>query len=463
MTTPLKLNSTTTQAPACSQPRHPKDWIIGIDRSDTRLDVHQRRRDGTQRTHYQVPNTPEALHAWIASWPALDPHTTRCIAFEQPCRQLIGLFHHEVSQGHLRLYALNPHTPQAIRQAFTPSHDKTDQRDATAIAEVLAHHEDKLTRWQHQPASARTRLLRRLTEDRRHTVDERTALTNALIAILKETYPQALALCGDDLWRTLATDLLKRWPTLAELQSAKPDTIRRFYYAHHSNRSDVIEQRLATIKTAQPITDDECALASARRKVLRLVEQIAVLTRHISEYEKTIEQEYAQHPDKALYDTLPGAGPTLAPRLAAVMGEDRSAYADAQALQSRSGVAPIRRQSGKKSVTMRRIVCPQFERQSFHEWAGEAAKKCSWSKAYYQSQREAGKLHHTAVRALAYKWQRILWRCWQDGTTYDEAKYLAALRKNGSHLIARIEQLQAQPKPTRTKPSPPVKNSTKNP
>jgi transposase len=446
---------------------HPHDWIIGIDRSDTRLDVCQRRRDGSERSDYQVANTPEALHAWVQSWPALEPGTARCIAFEQPCRQLIGFFHTEVSEGRVRLYALNPQTPMAMRKAFTPSLDKTDARDANAIADVLAHHEDKLARWLWRPAPARTRLLRRLVEDRRQAVDERTALTNALIAILKEVYPQALDLVGDDLWRVLATDFLRKWPSLSELQSAKPDTVRRFYYAHNSNRMDVIEKRIALIKAAQPVTLDECAHQSARRKLLRLVDQIAVLARHIAEYEAAIAAEYAQHPDKALYDSLPGAGPTFAPRLAAVIGEERSLYDSAQALQARSGIAPIRKQSGKKSLTVRRIVCPQFERQTFVEWAGETIPKSVWAKAYYQSQIEAGKMHHTAVRALAYKWQRILWRCWQNGTPYDEAHYLAALRKQGSHLIARMEALQTQPKPAAklagTKPATAVKKTRKTP
>jgi hypothetical protein len=92
------------------------------------------------------------------------------------------------------------------------------------------------------------------------------------------------------------------------------------------------------------------------------------------------------------------------------------------------------------------ITCPFLH--------GESIPKSLWAKAYYQSQIEAGKMHHTAVRALAYKWQRILWRCWQDGVPYNEARYLAALRKQGSPLIARIEALQAQPKPPARTPHP---------
>lgn len=40
-----------------------------------------------------------------------------------------------------------------------------------------------------------------------------------------------------------------------------------------------------------------------------------------------------------------------------------------------------------------------------------------------------------AVRAMADKWIRILYRCWQTRTPYDEAVYLPALKRRGSPLI----------------------------
>jgi hypothetical protein len=49
--------------------------------------------------------------------------------------------------------------------------------------------------------------------------------------------------------------------------------------------------------------------------------------------------------------------------------------------------------------------------------------------------KRSGKSHPKAIRALAYKWGRILWRCWQDGVPYDEEKYLAALRRKRSPLV----------------------------
>ena len=59
--------------------------------------------------------------------------------------------------------------------------------------------------------------------------------------------------------------------------------------------------------------------------------------------------------------------------------------------------------------------------------------------AYYKLQLSGGKSTQMAKRALAYKWQRIIYRCWQDRVPYDEAKYLERLRATGSPLIALME------------------------
>jgi hypothetical protein len=47
--------------------------------------------------------------------------------------------------------------------------------------------------------------------------------------------------------------------------------------------------------------------------------------------------------------------------------------------------------------------------------------KSAWGRAYYEHQLARGKKHHTAIRTLAYKWIRILYRCWKDGIPYVES------------------------------------------
>lgn len=49
-----------------------------------------------------------------------------------------------------------------------------------------------------------------------------------------------------------------------------------------------------------------------------------------------------------------------------------------------------------------------------------------WAREYYEHQRKAGKGHNTAVRALAFKWIRILFRCWKDNVNYSELVYTKA-------------------------------------
>jgi hypothetical protein len=50
-------------------------------------------------------------------------------------------------------------------------------------------------------------------------------------------------------------------------------------------------------------------------------------------------------------------------------------------------------------------------------------------------QRAKGSAHQAALRALAFKWIRILYRCWKDRTPYNEATYLTALKCRGSPLL----------------------------
>ena len=76
---------------------------------------------------------------------------------------------------------------------------------------------------------------------------------------------------------------------------------------------------------------------------------------------------------------------------------------------------------------------------AFHEYAKESILHSRWAAAYYKQQRERGGGHNTAVRALAYKWQRIIWKCWQDRVPYQEDIYEAALRRRNSPLAAALE------------------------
>ena len=155
----------------------------------------------------------------------------------------------------------------------------------------------------------------------------------------------------------------------------------------------------------------------------------------LTDFDTAIAQRAQSHPDCPLFQALPGAGPVFASRLLVAFGEQRERYPSATALQKYAGIAPVTERSGKKAWVHWRLQCPKFLRQSFVEWAAESIRHSFWAQVYSQQQRDKGKAHQAAVRALAFKWIRILYRCWQERTPYDEATYLQALTRRGSSLI----------------------------
>ena len=340
----------------------------------------------------------------------------------------------------LHVFAVHPVTSARYRSAFTPSGAKDDLPDAQVLLELLQRHRDKLTPL--TLADAATRELAGLCEARRDLVDRRTQLLNQLIACLKKFYPQALALAGDPLASPLALAFLTRWPDLITLKAARPATIKSFYYTHNVRRPETVRVRLDLIAHARALTTDAALVSVAVRQLRVLVEQLRVVQKHVAGFDQAIAQAFAAHPEAALFGDLPGAGAVLAPRVLLAFGTERARYPDPSSLQKYAGLAPVREKSGGALWTHWRWHAPTFLRQSFIEWAAQTVVYCPWAKAYYQRMKAKDKGHWAILRALAFKWVRILWKCWQDRTPYDESRYLKQLARRRSPLAQALPQTQ---------------------
>ncbi|MCK8688242.1 IS110 family transposase, partial [Pseudomonas umsongensis] len=88
-----------------------------------------------------------------------------------------------------------------------------------------------------------------------------------------------------------------------------------------------------------------------------------------------------------------------------------------------------------KTVVYWRYQCSTFLRQTFVEWAAHSITQSTWAEAYYRQQRAKGCSYQATLRALAFKWIRIVYRCWKTSTYYDEKAYLQALTGRGSTLV----------------------------
>ncbi len=371
----------------------------------------------------KIDHTPEAVEAWAVELAQRFSGRPVAVALEQSRGALLAKL---TKYAHLVIYPVHPTSLARYREAFYPSGAKDDPVDARLLLDLLCHHRDRLRRW--EPDTVETRTLQFLVEDRRRLVNERTRQTNRLTDRLKLYFPQVRE-WFDDLASPLVRDLLLRWPTLEELQKARPATLRQFFRHHNCRSSERIEERLQQIQRAIPATYDLAVIQSSVAMVKTMVELIATLRQGIAELERAIENLFAQHPDAELFRSLPGAGPAMAPRLLAAFGTQRDRYASAADLQSYSGIAPVVERSGKKERTHVRWACPRFLRQTFHEWAGHSLAGSAWAHEYYDRQLAKGSGHHAAVRALAFKWLRILYRCWKNRTPYEEATYQEVLRR----------------------------------
>ena len=225
---------------------------------------------------------------------------------------------------------------------------------------------------------------------------------------------------------------MKKWPNFEAFQQAKPSTIKRFFYGHNVRSPKIVNQAMESAAKGQALTTDRAIVESSSCLALAHLEVIQTLNHKIEDYDRRIEKLFHNHAEAPLFSNLPGAGPAMAPRLLSFFGTDRSRYEAAANVQSFCGVAPVTKSSGKSKVVYMRRACPKFDRQSFHEFARLSVAKCQWARNYVEYYTAKGTKYHSIIRALAFKWIRILFRCWKNRTPYNEDQYMKMLVKRGS-------------------------------
>jgi transposase len=370
---------------------------------------------------------PEVIGQWVAELRARFGGRPVAVAIEQSRGALI---HALLSHEFLVIFPIHPTTVARFREAFKFSGAKSDPLDTDQILEILTKHLELLKAL--TPDTEETRLLARLVEHRRRAVELRTSHIQAAQASLKEYFPQALDILSGNVTSRLACDFLHKWPDFPAFQQAKPSTVKRFFHGHNVRSPKVLEKVLQIAEKSQALTIDRAIVESGARVSQMHLEVIQTLNRSIQEYDQQIEKLFADHPEAKFFGDIPGAGPALAPRVLVAFGTDRSRYEGAANFQSFSGIAPVTKQSGRTRVVYARCACPKFLRQTFHEVARLSVATCQWARNYVDYYTEKGKKYHTIIRALAFKWIRILFRCWKNRRPYNDAEYMQAIKKRGS-------------------------------
>jgi len=350
----------------------PYKATVGIDWADQKHDVFVRFANGDSYRR-KIDSRPEALQEWLLELRSACAEGKIAIALEQ---RRGALFYHLCTHlNWIDLYPINPHSLASFRLTFFSSRAKDDPIDSQLLEELVRTHSDRLRPY--QPESTTERKLDQYCRHRRSLLDLATKTELKLISTLKQYFPLAV-----NLFAAVGMSL--------------------------------IEPLVLTTKC--------------------LADQLRQFNKVIKEFDHKIKELFKSHPDHFLFENFPGAGEQLAPRLLSLFGSDRARWADATDIQKYSGIAPVIERSGKSVWVHRRLSRPKFICQTFHEFAQQSVQHSSWAKQFYQRQRDSGKSHHSAIRALAFKWIRIICACWKANKPYDESFYVQALAGKNSPL-----------------------------
>ena len=169
--------------------------------------------------------------------------------------------------------------------------------------------------------------------------------------------------------------------------------------------------------------------SEARRDaVLAMARALRALNRSIRDLDRSVVAHLGEHPDAAVFGSLPRAGQVNAAQMLAEWGDSREAYDGPEAVAALSGMAPVTRRSGKHLAVGFRWACNTRFRNAMATFADNSRHASPWAATVYGDAIGRGADHPHAVRILARAWIRVIYRCWVDGVAYDPARHGAARR-----------------------------------
>jgi transposase len=331
------------------------------------------------------------------------------------------------------VYPLNPKSAQAYRERKAPSGVKDDRLDAWSFADALRVDGQD---WKAlRPEEPLIKELRLLCRDEVALIEQRTAFISQLRHALAEYYPAALEAFED--WTSVSAWMfLQRFPSPELLAQAGRRQWQKFLHTRRLWGSDQGPRRMEIFAHATELSGSASTANAKSLLALSLVQMLFVIEKQLAVYRQRIEELFARHPDHDLFGSLPGAGPKIAPRLLAEIGDDRERFdGDAQNLQCLGGTAPVTKRSGKYRHCHRRWACDKHLRHAIHLFAEQSLSRCAWAQIYYQHHRQKDRSHADALRRLGHRWLKILHKIWIDRTPYDSELHHRNQLQHGSWIL----------------------------
>ena len=341
------------------------------------------------------------------------------VAIERPDGRLVDLL---LEAGH-PVVPVKPNAIKTWRDGEVPSGAKSDTADAAFIADYLRARARQLR--PAEPYSDQALALRTVVRTRGDTVEMRVAATSQLSALLDAHWPGARAIFAD-VESPISLAFLTCFPTPAAAVHLGEKRMAAFLAVHGYSGRRTAAQLLARLRAAPAGTSRQALTQALHDAVLAAVAVLQALNAPVKNLDRSVAAHLGEHPDGAIFTSLPRSGQVNAAQVLAEWGDCRPAYEHPDSVAALAGVTPVTRESGKHRAVHFRWACNKRFRVAITTFADNSRHASPWAAQIYDNARAAGKDHPHAIRILARAWVRVSYRCWLDGIPYDPARHGAA-------------------------------------
>ena len=300
----------------------------------------------------------------------------------------------------------------AAMSAAYAGEGKTDAKDAYVIAETARLRRDLAA------IDADTDLVRNLavlTGHRADLIADRVRMINRLRDLMTGVFP-SLERAFDYSSHKGALVLLTGY--------ASPDRIRRVGQTRLAswlrNRNvrgsaDVAARAVSAAKAQSVVLAGQELTASI---IAELASGILALDERLKALDARIEETFAEHPQAAIIQSMPGFGSFLGASLLVGAGDLR-AFPSAGHLAAAAGLVPVPNDSGQRTGNLHRpLRYSRPLRHVFYLSAQTSMMRAGPNRDYYLKKRARGATHSQAVIALARRRIDVLWALLRENRTW---------------------------------------------
>jgi transposase len=373
----------------------------------------------------------DALCRWIMTTADAKPGEI-AVAIEVPHGAVVETL---LERGFV-VHSINPKQLDRFRDRLTVAGAKDDRRDAQVLADALRTDGHRFRRLHvEDPLVIELREWSRLADELQH---ERVRLGNRVREQLLRYFPQMLQGLPPVVTAAFAA-IWRRIPTPAEAQRIRVATVAQLLRVARVRRITAVDL-LARLREP-PVQVGAGTIAAATAHIRCAIDRLRVVTEQLTGARRQLrrlldalaDQHRAAHDgdldDVTILRSIPGLGPIV---LGTLVGEAAQPVAarDYDALRALAGVAPVTKnsgkRSGKRSFVVMRTACNPRLREATHHWARVAAQRDPKSRRTYAELRARGHSHGRALRSIADRLLALACAMLRSRTLFDPGKRLVA-------------------------------------